>query len=261
MTRALISCVVPVFNGERYLREALESIWAQTYRPLEIIVADDGSTDGTAAVVTGFGREVRYLFQPTAGPAATRNLGLHAAVGKFVAFLDADDLWHPEKLARQMARFQERVDLTLCVTHVENFWIPELSDEAERYRHHRRAQPLPGYYSSTLMARRELFDTLGHFNVALWHGDVTEWFLRATEHGEVMELLPDVLTYHRIHRSNLSRRRATDSREEYLYILKATLDRRRRLMRVATSEPEVQGRGVQQSGRDTEADSSGRVDR
>src|SRR5438093_12571348 len=108
MKQSMISCVVPVFNGERYLAEALESILEQSYRPLEIIVADDGSTDGTRAVVAHYGTQVRYLWQPNSGPAAARNLGLSAARGEFVAFLDADELGHPEKLERQMARFAAR---------------------------------------------------------------------------------------------------------------------------------------------------------
>jgi len=165
-----ISCIVPVFNGERYLKEALDSIRVQTYRPLEIIVADDGSTDGTTAIVAGYGEEVLSLFQPNAGPAAARNLGLSAAQGEFVAFLDHDDLWHPEKLARQMARFRGRPELDLCVTHARNFWIPELEQEAARYQDHRRAEAVPGYYASSLLARRGLFDTVGRYDTTLAHG-------------------------------------------------------------------------------------------
>ena len=228
MNPPLISSIVPVFNGERYLKEALDSIRAQTYRPLEIIVADDGSTDGTAAVMAGSGSEVRYLFQPNAGPAAARNLGLSTARGAFVAFLDHDDLWHPEKLARQMARFQARPDLDVCVTHARNVWSPDLTEAAVRYREHPRfAQALPGYVTSTLLARRTLFEEVGQFSPVLQHADGTEWFLRATDRGAAMELLPDVLTYHRLHRDNLSRRLAAASRDEYLQIVKAILDRRR----------------------------------
>jgi len=230
MTAPLISCIVPVFNGEPYVREALDSIWAQTYRLLEIIVADDGSTDGTAAVVTGYDQPVHYLAQPNAGPAAARNLGLRAARGEFVAFLDADDLWHPEKWGRQMARFQARPDLDLSVTHVQNFWVPELVEEAERYRDHPRlTQPIPGYVTGTLLARRTLFDLVGLFNTAFQHGDDTDWFLRAAEHRATRELLPDVFLYHRLHRDNLSRRLASASRDEYIRVVKASLNRRRRL--------------------------------
>jgi glycosyltransferase involved in cell wall biosynthesis len=224
---SLISCIIPVYNGEVYLQEALESILAQTYRPLEIIVVDDGSTDGTAALVAGYGDKLRYLFQPNAGTAAACNLGITAADGDFVAFLAADDLWHPEKLSRQISRFQVRPDLDLCVTHVQNFWISELKEEAERFRHHRIAQPLPGYVPQALLARRALFETVGKFNTSLRHADSTDWFLRATDRGAVMELLGDVLVYRRLHQSNLSRQMASISRGEYLNVVKTALDRRR----------------------------------
>jgi glycosyltransferase involved in cell wall biosynthesis len=231
MNSSLISCIVPVFNGEQYLREALDSIFAQTYKPLEIIVADDGSTDGTAALVAVFADQVRYLKQGNAGPAAARNLGISEATGDFIAFLDADDLWHPEKLERQIDRFNIRPELDYCVTHAQNFWVPELEAEAERYRHHRVSQPLPGYVTQTLFARRNLFDTVGLFNAALHHGDSTEWFLRAAERGAVMELLPDVLTYRRIHPANRSRILAARSRDEFLRLLKRSLDRKRHIDR------------------------------
>jgi glycosyltransferase involved in cell wall biosynthesis len=228
MKMPLISCIVPVFNGERYLGEALDSILAQTYRPLEVIVVDDGSTDGTAGVVARYGGRVAYLFQPNAGHAAARNLGLGAARGEFVAFLDADDLWHPEKLARQMARFHARPELDLCVTHVRNFWIPELADGRERHRGRRHGQALPGYSTVTLLTRRALFESMGRFDPTLRHGDDTEWFLRAADRGAVRELLPDVLVYRRLHHANRSRGLASESRDEYVHILKTRLDDRRR---------------------------------
>jgi glycosyltransferase involved in cell wall biosynthesis len=228
MGGSLISCIVPVFNGERYLAEALDSVLAQTYRPLEIIVADDGSTDGTPAVSASYGDRVSYRSQPTAGPAATRNLGLRVARGAFVALLDADDLWHQEKLARQMARFAARPEVGVCVTHVRHFWIPELTEQERRFQDRWRTEALPGYYVSTLLARRTVFDAVGQFNPVLRHSDATEWFLRAAEHGVVVELLPEVLTHKRVHHTNLSRREGEASRQEYIRLVKASLDRRRR---------------------------------
>jgi len=228
MEANLISCVVPVFNGERYLQEALESILQQTYRSREIIVADDGSTDGTAAVVERYGGQVRYLRQAQAGSAAARNLGLNAARGEFIAFLDADDLWHPEKLRLQMARFQARPELDLCITLVQNFWSPELQDKVVHFEKHALSQPFPGYVTQALLARRAVFDAVGRFNPGLRHGDAKDWFLRVAEHGTVLEVLSDILVYRRLHETNISHHKGAINREEHLQIIKASLDRRRR---------------------------------
>ena len=235
MKLPLISCIVPVFNGERYLGEAIESIFKQTYRPLEVIIVDDGSTDGTPTVVDRYGEQICYLRQANAGTATARNSGLNAAKGEFIAFLDADDLWHSEKLERQMARFQARPGLDYCIAHVQNFWVPELIEEEKKFHDHRISKALPGYTTGTLLARHALFDGVGPFNPTINHADDTEWFMRAGEHGAAMELLPDVLLYRRLHPTNFSRMRASSSRDQYLQVLKTALDRRRRLNK--TSDP------------------------
>ena len=228
MQEPVVSCIVPVFNGECYLQEALDSILGQTYQSLEIIVVNDGSTDGTEEIVESYGEKVRYLFQANAGPAAACNLGINASQGEFIAFLAADDLWHREKIERQMARFQKRPENDLCVTHIKNFWIPELKKEAEMFKNHSIAKAMPGYTSVTLLARGDLFENVGEFNPELQHGSDVEWFMRAADQGAVMELMPDVLVYRRLHKTNRSRRLASNSRDTFLRILKASLDRRRR---------------------------------
>jgi glycosyltransferase involved in cell wall biosynthesis len=161
MQSSLISCIVPVFNGEPYLSETLDSILAQSYRPLEIIVADDGSTDRTANVVANYGDTIRYLKQENAGPPAARNLGLSSARGEFIAFLDADDLWHPDKLARQKARFDAQPALDGSIAYVQNFWRPEPAQEALHYRDRFLSKPVPGYLCAALLARRAVFERVG----------------------------------------------------------------------------------------------------
>src|SRR4051812_26931964 len=104
--RPLISVIIGVFNGEPYLREAIESVLAQTYSPVELIVVDDGSEDATGALATGFGRRLHYVRQPNGGMGAARNTGLSLATGDYLAFLDADDRFLPDKLERQMAVFE-----------------------------------------------------------------------------------------------------------------------------------------------------------
>jgi glycosyltransferase involved in cell wall biosynthesis len=227
MSRPLVTCIVPVFNCEAYLAESIDSILAQAHRPLEIIVVDDGSTDGTAAVIDSFGDKVRGLRQANAGPAVARNTGLAAAHGDFIAFNDSDDLWAPEKLAVQLALLDAKPDLDFCVAHVQNFWVEEMQDEADRYRGHRRSEPIAGWVSPTLLARRAAFDRVGRMNAELGHGDSADWFLRAREAGLRGELLPDVLLRRRIHANNRSRKAAPQSRDEFLALLKRNKDRRK----------------------------------
>jgi glycosyltransferase involved in cell wall biosynthesis len=226
MKESLISSIVPAYNGERYLRETLDSILRQTYRPLEIIVVDDGSNDGTGRVVAEYGERVRYVLQTNAGETAARNRGLAVAQGEFVAFLDADDLWHPEKLVRQMARFQERPEIDLCFTRFQNFWVPELAEEEERYKQHPLSQPFGGYTICTLLARSIAFERFGIFTD---DGSRTPqnmiWFLHASEQGAAIEVLPEVLMYRRLHSNNRSRQLGLDV---YFPILKSWRDYQRR---------------------------------
>jgi glycosyltransferase involved in cell wall biosynthesis len=225
MTTPLVSCIVPTYNGEAYLAEALDSIVAQTYAPLEIIVADDGSTDRTLDIAARY--RVRVLAQANAGPAAARNLGLREASGQFVAFLDQDDVWHSEKLTRQMARFDLRPELDLSVAHVQRFWTVELPAQEQRFRDHRVATALPGYITGTFLVRRRVFDVVGPFDTGVRFADSMEWYLRARQRGIVAELLPDVLLRHRMHGRNLSQVEAARSRDEFLRVLKMSLDRQR----------------------------------
>ena len=164
MTHSLISCIIPVFNGEVYLAEALESVLAQTYQPLEVIVVDDGSTDGTAEVAGHFRSRITYIRQSNQGSASAKNAGMNAARGEFYAFLDSDDIWDPEKLRRQIDHLQERPETDLCFTRFQHFWVPELAEEEKRYQGHPMSQPLSAYLVSSLLARHTVFETHGQFD-------------------------------------------------------------------------------------------------
>jgi glycosyltransferase involved in cell wall biosynthesis len=223
----LVSCVVPCFDGERYLDECIQSILSQTHRPLEIIVVDDGSTDGSADIVSRFGDAVRYHRQENRGPGGACNTGVALATGEFVAFLEQDDLWLPHKTARQLLEFVADPALGYCVGHIQNFWVPELDREARRYQDHPVMRPVPGYVVQTLMVRRELFDRVGRFDETLRFAFAGDWFLRASESGAVGALVPDLLTRRRLHDKNFSRLNRADSRDQFLHVLKAALDRRR----------------------------------
>lgn len=227
MMNPLVSCIVPVFNGERFLAEAIGSILGQTYRNLEVIVVDDGSTDDTASIVAGFGDSVRYIRQANAGPATARNRGIRDAHGDFIAFLDADDLWHEDKLEQQLARFRVRPELAYSVTLIQNFWEEEVRDEATRFKDHPRSRPVPGYVTQTLLVRREWLDSTAGLDASMAHGDAADWFQRADAAGAVGEVLQEVLTRRRLHSKNRSRLLASSSTEEFLRVLKARIDQRR----------------------------------
>lgn len=222
-----LSVIFAVFNGERYLGEAVESVLAQSHAPHEVIVVDDGSTDGSADVATGFGAPVSVVRQPNRGQPAALNVGLARASGSLIAFLDADDIWEPEKAARQAARFAARPELEYCLTRIRNFLSPEIAARREQLDPD-LFEAKPGFSVCTLMARRRLFDRLGPFDTSLRHASKTSWFLRAREAGATFEHLPEVLVRRRLHAANISQTAAHRSVDEYLALLKDSLDRRRR---------------------------------
>jgi glycosyltransferase involved in cell wall biosynthesis len=225
--RPLVTCVVPTFDAERNLEGALACLLAQSHRPIEIVVADDGSSDRTVELARAAGPPVRVVTQSTAGPAATRNLGIRSATGPFVAFLDPDDRWLPEKLERQLARFAARPELDCSVTGVRIVWDDPDDPAARELAFHPRAGVVPGYATPTLLARRSAFDRVGLLDESRWFSDATEWFTRALDAGLVVELLPEPLVERHVHAGNLSRRRAAESADEFLDLLRARIAARR----------------------------------
>jgi len=199
-----ISCIVPVYNGARFLEEALDSIFSQTLPPVEIILVDDGSTDATAEIAARHASRVRYVWQQNKGPGAARNHGLRLASREFLSFLDADDLWHREKLERQMQALSGNPQSGICLTHVQNFWTEDLAHERERLKDHPFSKPVPGYVCQALLARRRVFDLVGHFDESLRVGEDTDWFVRVQGAGVKKEVLPDTLVQRRIHGRNIS---------------------------------------------------------
>ncbi|HSE51013.1 MAG TPA: glycosyltransferase family A protein [Gemmatimonadales bacterium] len=227
MTAPLASCIIPVYNGADFLAEAVTSALTQTYPALEVVIVDDGSTDRTPEVARSFGERVRYLRQENAGPAVARNTGLAAARGELVAFLDADDRWDEAKMARQAAVLGAQPELDYVVALVQNFWTDPAAGLRQHPRDHPRTKPIPGYVTGTLLAHRALFDRVGGFDPERSHTDATEWFLRARAAGARGLVVPEVLLYRRMHTGNRSRQMSQGSTDEFLRLLKTSLDQRR----------------------------------
>ncbi len=223
-TAPLVSVVIPVYNCEAYLAEALDSVLAQTYRPVEIIVVDDGSSDRSASVAARYSG-VRCLTQPHAGAGAARNLGAASASGSFLAFLDADDLWVSDKLESQMAAFRASPALDMVSGYVRQFHSPELGADVKA-RLAGAGTVLPGHVH-TMLVKRSSFGRVGPLPTHWRLGEFIDWYATAKELGLNCVLVPKVVTLRRLHGSNMGIRER-DARADYLKILKGVLDRRRR---------------------------------
>ena len=202
MSRPCVTVIVPAYNRERYLGAALESILGQDYRPLEVILVDDGSTDGTARVARSY-PGVRYLYQPNQGAAAARNAGVAASRGEFLSFLDSDDVWTPRKLSLQVDFLLKHPEVGYCLARMQNFLepgcpLPPWVQPEELCR------PEVGVSLCTLVARREAFDRVGGFDPQYPCGSDTDWFFRAKDARIALAILPEILLHRRIHDTNLS---------------------------------------------------------
>jgi glycosyltransferase involved in cell wall biosynthesis len=223
----LVSVIVPAFNHAPYVRAALDSIFVQAHRPLEVIVVDDGSTDETASALDAYAGRVILLRQANAGPARARNAALSHARGEFLAFLDADDLWHPEKLARQLARFARQPRLEVSVCRVENFWDGDPAEETARLAERDHTKVMDGVVMQALVARRGLFERVGGFDPQFRFGEDTDWYVRAGERGAISEYWPEVLGYRRVHERNMTRIWPEVRLDTMLQVAKAAIDRHR----------------------------------
>lgn len=220
-----ISAIIPVYNGADYLAEAIESVIAQDYTPLEIIVADDGSTDDSAAIARSF-PDVTCLDLPHGGVSRARNAAVEHSTGKWLAFLDADDRWLPGKLHAQVAQGESETGdaggfVLCCQVHrfegeVPSWFLKPLDGRSEI-----------AFEPSAWLVRRDVFDAVGPFDEARALGEDTDWLSRARDAGVKYSALEGVFVERRIHDANTSRLLANPNRA-MLQILRESLVRKRR---------------------------------
>jgi glycosyltransferase involved in cell wall biosynthesis len=230
----LASVVIPAFNSERFLGEALLSVFAQTYAPVETIVVDDGSSDGTAEVARSQ-PGVTLIEQVNSGPSAARNRGFAASRGEFVAFHDSDDLMTPDKLAVQVGHMLENPGVGCVLAEQEliveegaelPFWAegskvetmmpprpPELEDE-------------PMVHPMSMVVRRQIFEQVGNFDESMRAAEDFDWMLRAAEEGVEIARLSEVLLRRRVHPDSLTQNAAA-SRAGLFRAFKARIERHR----------------------------------
>lgn len=200
--RPLVSVVMPAFNAERYIVEAIASVLGQSYPRIELIVVNDGSTDRTGEIARGFGDRLTVIDSPANGGSSdARNRGIAAARGEFIAFMDADDIWTSDKIERQMESFSREPELGISFTHMQCFISPELPDAVKAMRAC-PAEPQAGIVCGTALARKSVVDATGPFDTSLKVGEFIDWFARAKAAGFTWRLEPGVHLRRRIHDTN-----------------------------------------------------------
>lgn len=231
---SLVSVVIPAYNAEQFLGEAIESVLAQTYAPVETIVVDDGSSDGTAAVAAAHD-EVILISQQNSGPSAARNRGFAACRGELVAFHDSDDMMTPDKLTVQVDHLLANPGVGCVLAEQElvveegaelPFWVegskvptvmpatpPEYADE-------------PKVHPMTMVVRRETFEAVGGFDETMRAAEDFDWMLRASEEGVEIARLDQVLLRRRVHPGSLTQDAAA-GRAGHFRALKERIERHR----------------------------------
>jgi glycosyltransferase involved in cell wall biosynthesis len=221
----LISVIIPVYNGENYLTEAINSIRVQNYSPVEIIVVDDGSTDGTSTLARSLGPDIRYIYQPNAGPAAARNRGLAVTHGDFIAFLDADDLWPQKSLHLRLTTLERAPNTMGVIGYTRGLMMsPAVTGMKPS---HILSDPwyLPMLVGCGLF-RRTLIEKVGSFNSSLICSEDLDWYLRLREANVHLTKIDAVTLHYRLHGHSLTNGRNSIQRG-VLHAIKLSLDRRR----------------------------------
>lgn len=220
---SLVSIIIAVKNGERFLAEAINSVLAQDYRPIEIIVVDGHSVDGTAQIARSFA-QVRLITQKGRGVSDAYNTGIDAARGEIITFLSHDDIWLPEKLSLQVTYLLEHPDSLYCSSRVKYFLEPGFAVPLG-FRHELLDGEHVAHIMETVAVRRWLFDRIGVFDTNLSTAEDIDWFARAVDMGYEPVAIPKVLVYKRVHDSNISL--GTENGSNILTALKKSLDRKK----------------------------------
>ena len=217
----LVTVIGAAYNCERFLKDALASVFAQDYDSFEVVFVDDGSEDGTADIAQSF--PLTYLYQPNQGLPAARNAGLRLARGEFIAFIDDDDLFPPTKLSVQAAYLSEHPEVGCVLGRQE--WIIEPGVEPPALPRDPVFGESGGIQLVTAMIRRHVLEELGGFDVTYRYAEDRDLFVRLREHGVEVAVVPEVVLHKRLHGTNMTMNRPES--HPLLRSLKGKLDRER----------------------------------
>ncbi len=202
MASPLISVIIPAYNAERFIGEALKSVFEQSYSNIEVIVIDDGSSDNTAGTVQAFSADILYIRQANQGIGGARNTGIRKSSGDYLTFLDSDDLWHPDKLSKQIAFLTSTDDLDMSLAFVEQFIDDSVKDSPDAPTLKEANRVMPGYVAGTMMISRNAFEKVGYFNTELKVAEFVDWIDRFKSTDMQYAVMQEVLLRRRIHSTN-----------------------------------------------------------
>lgn len=222
-----ISVIIPVYNAEPYLAEAIESVLRQNRKPHELILVDDGSPDNSMNVAEQYKKDVIILRQENKGAAAARNSGLRAATGSLIAFLDADDLWTDHHLQYLEGPFYEDESADIVFGQTLQFLSPELQETPGSAIRLKNETARQGFFIGSGLYKKSVFGRAGLFDETLRLGECIDWFDRAKECGAKYRVLPDVVLRRRIHTQNQGRLIDAEQLKDYTKVLRAALARKR----------------------------------
>jgi glycosyltransferase involved in cell wall biosynthesis len=224
MNKPLVSVILIVKNGERYLASAINSVLNCNYQPLEIVVVDGHSTDSTAEIAKSF-TEVRYMLQTNQGIANAYNLGIDTAEGELIAFISHDDLWAANKLQLQVEYLIAHPEVEYTVSKFQYF-LAEGCSLPPGFKKELLEQDHVGRIMETLVARKTVFEKVGKFNPDYKLAEDVDWYARAKDQNIPMAVIPEVLLYKRVHNSNSSSD-AEVSNQALLKLLRQSINRQR----------------------------------
>ncbi len=202
MDNPLVSVIIIVKNGERFIASAIDSVLMQNYRPLEIIVVDGHSTDKTPEIARSY-PDVRFIQQQKTGVSDAYNLGIDCARGTLVAFLSHDDFWTLEKLTLQVDSLIENPEVPYTIAKFIYFLEPDCMCPAG-FRKELLKGDHVGRIMETLVARKSVFEKVGKFDTGLNTAEDVDWYSRASDQQIPMVIILKVLLHKRIHGTNIS---------------------------------------------------------
>lgn len=213
MRTPLVSIIVPAYNAKKFVEETIQSALDQTYKNIEVIVADDGSTDGTGEIVKGLiakDTRVKYVYQKNAGQSAARNAGIAAAKGEYVAFLDADDLFMPEKISRQVASLEANPEYGVSYCKIYHFFDDKPDEKYWFEVPHPSGEIFPNLLRAnfinplSVVLKKSLLDKWGAFEPTFRRVDEQYLWLKLSYRGAKFLYLDEPSALYRVHRKSLS---------------------------------------------------------